>query len=179
MGIGRPSTYAPTISTIQKREYVVKENREGIKRQFRELILNNNELKTQTSKENIGGEKAKLFPTNMAMVVNDYLTDHFESVLEYSFTANVEKRFDKIAHHKEDWQAMIRSFYDPLHNLVKKALEDDRPDTKRELGQDPNTGLPVFVSLGKFGPYAQLLEQLVMKKVLKSQNMQALKKVNY
>lgn len=156
MGIGRPSTYAPTISTIQKREYVLKENREGIERPFRELILKNNELKTQTSKENTGAEKAKLFPTNMAMVVNDYLTDHFEDVLEYSFTANVEERFDRIAHHKEDWQAMIKSFYDPFHNLVEKALEDDRPDTKRELGTDPNSGLPVYVSLGKFGPYAQL-----------------------
>jgi DNA topoisomerase-1 len=156
MGIGRPSTYAPTISTIQKREYVLKENREGSERPFKELILRNDEVKRQVGRENTGAEKAKLFPTNMAMVVNDYLTDHFEDVLEYSFTANVEERFDKIAHHKEDWQAMIKSFYDPFHHLVEKALEEDRPDTKRELGLDPKTGLPVFVSLGKFGPYAQL-----------------------
>lgn len=158
MGIGRPSTYAPTISTIQKREYVVKENREGVERAFRELILKNNEVRTNTGKENTGAEKAKLFPTNMAMVVNDYLTDHFEDVLEYSFTASVEEHFDRIAHHKEDWQAMIRSFYDPFHSLVEKALEEDRPDTKRQLGEDPKTGLPVYVSLGKFGPYAQLGE---------------------
>ena len=156
MGIGRPSTYAPTISTIQKREYVLKENREGSERPFKELILRNDEVKRQVGRENTGAEKAKLFPTNMAMVVNDYLTDHFEDVLEYSFTANVEERFDKIAHHKEDWQAMIKSFYDPFHHLVEKALEEDRPDTKRELGLDPKTGLPVYVSLGKFGPYAQL-----------------------
>ena len=94
------------------------------------------------------------------MVVNDYLTEHFEDVLEYSFTANVEEKFDGIAHHKEDWQEMIRSFYNPFHNLVEKALEEDRPDTKRLLGNDPKSGLPLYVSLGKFGPYAQLGERL-------------------
>jgi len=158
MGIGRPSTYAPTISTIQKREYVVKENREGVERPYRELILKNDELKVNTASEITGTEKAKLFPTNIAMVVNDYLKDHFEDVLEYSFTANVEERFDQIAHHKENWQEMIKSFYDPFHSLVEKALEDDRPDTARVLGTDPVSGKPISVRLGKYGPYAQLGE---------------------
>jgi len=158
MGIGRPSTYAPTISTIQKRQYVLKENREGVERPFKELILKNNEIRTNTNTETTGTEKAKLFPTNIAMVVNDYLTAHFEDVLEYSFTANVEERFDGIAHHKEDWQEMIKSFYDPFHSLVEKALEDDRPDTGRVLGQDPQTGKQVSVRLGKYGPFAQMGE---------------------
>ncbi len=158
MGVGRPSTYAPTISTIQKREYVVKENRDGHERKFKELMLKNNEVKVATGTENTGAEKAKLFPTNIALIVNDYLTEHFEDVLEYSFTANVEERFDGIAHHKENWQEMISSFYNPFHKLVEKALGEDRPDTKRLLGNDPKTGLPIYVSLGKFGPYAQLGE---------------------
>jgi DNA topoisomerase-1 len=158
MGIGRPSTYAPTISTIQKREYVLKENREGVERPYRELILKNDELKVNTASEVTGTEKAKLFPTNIAMVVNDYLKDHFEDVLEYSFTANVEERFDQIAHHKENWQEMIKSFYDPFHSLVEKALEDDRPDTARVLGTDPVSSKPISVRLGKYGPYAQLGE---------------------
>jgi len=158
MGIGRPSTYAPTISTIQKRQYVLKENREGVERQYEELILKNNQIRTNTNIETTGTEKSKLFPTNIAMVVNDYLTEHFEDVLEYSFTANVEERFDGIAHHKENWQEMIKSFYDPFHSLVEKALEDDRPDTGRVLGKDPKTGKPVSVRLGKYGPFAQLGE---------------------
>ena len=158
MGIGRPSTYAPTISTIQKREYVVKENREGVERPYRELILKNDELRTNTNSETTGTEKAKLFPTNMAMVVNDYLKEHFEDVLEYSFTANVEERFDGIAHHKENWQEMIKSFYDPFHLLVEKALEEDRPDTERVLGNDPESGKQVSVRLGKYGPFAQMGE---------------------
>ena len=158
MGIGRPSTYAPTISVIQKREYVVKENREGVERPYRELILKNDVVRKHTNTETTGTEKAKLFPTNMAMVVNDYLKENFEDVLEYNFTANVEEQFDRIAHHRENWQKMIKSFYDPFHLLVEKALDSDRPDTARVLGNDPETGKPVSVRLGKYGPYAQLGE---------------------
>ena len=158
MGIGRPSTYAPTISTIQKREYVVKENREGIERPYKELILKDDVIRNNTATETTGAEKNKLFPTNMAMVVNDYLKDHFEEVLEYSFTANVEEKFDGIAHNRENWQHMIRSFYDPFHALVEKALEEDRPDTGRVLGIDPESGKEVSVRLGKYGPFAQMGE---------------------
>ncbi len=158
MGIGRPSTYAPTISTIQKREYVVKENREGTERKYKELILKDDQLSKRTGAENTGAEKSKLFPTNIAMVVNDYLNEHFVEVLDYSFTANVEEEFDRIANNKENWQEMIRAFYNPFHVLVEKALGEDRPDTGRPLGVDPESGLPVQVRLGKYGPFAQLGE---------------------
>lgn len=162
MGIGRPSTYAPTISTIQKREYVEKESREGNKRIYKIVELVNNEVKTGTKTEMTGVEKSKLFPTDIGMIVNDFLVEHFSIVLDYSFTATVEKDFDEIANGKKQWTQMISNFYKEFHPRVEKTEKLDRKDVggSRELGTDPKTGLAVIARLGRFGPLVQLGEQL-------------------
>ncbi len=157
LGIGRPSTYAPTISTIQKRNYVVKEDRPGQKRQYQELILKNGQVKAKMLEENYGSEKGKLFPTDVGMVVNDYLMDYFDNVMDYSFTADVEKEFDRIAEGKRKWSAMIDDFYKPFHKKVDYAEEhSERKAGERILGEDPKTGKPVLVRIGKYGPMAQI-----------------------
>lgn len=157
MGIGRPSTYAPTISTIVKRNYVVKESRDGKERKYKLLTLTSNGIETTQETEITGAEKKKLFPTDIGMIVNDFLVEHFSDIVDYSFTANVEEEFDKIANGKEDWTKMIDTFYHPFHKSVEKTADVERPQG-RELGTDPKTGKKVFARLGKFGPIAQIGE---------------------
>ncbi len=161
MGIGRPSTYAPTISTILKRNYIEKESREGTERKYKESYLRNNKITTQELTEITGAEKNKLFPTNTAMVVNDFLVEHFPNVIDFHFTANVEQEFDDIANGKVNWEKMLTSFYKEFHPKVEESENLKRSDVSarsRELGTDPKSGKPVSVKLGKFGAYAQIGE---------------------
>jgi DNA topoisomerase-1 len=161
LGIGRPSTYAPTISTVQKRGYVVKESREGVERKYKVLSLKNDKITNTTETEITGAEKNKLFPTNMAMIVNDFLVEHFSEVTDYSFTAEIEKEFDEIANGKLKWQKMLDGFYKPFHKIVTKTEKVERSSVQnksRELGVDPKTKKNVYVKLGKFGAYVQLGE---------------------
>lgn len=161
LGIGRPSTYAPTISTVQKRGYVVKESREGVERKYRTHILKANNIVSQTETEITGAESNKLFPTNIAMIVNDFLVEHFPDITNYSFTAEIEQEFDEIASGKLKWQKMLDQFYTPFHKTVSKTELIERSavqNKSKELGVDPKTGKNVYVKLGKFGAYIQLGE---------------------
>ncbi len=161
LGIGRPSTYAPTISTIQKRGYVVKESREGEERKYRSLSLADNTVTSRTDSEITGAEKNKLFPTNIAMVVNDFLVEHFPDITNYSFTAEIEQEFDEIANGKVKWQKMIGDFYRPFHKIVTKTELVERSSVQnknRELGVDPKTGKKIYAKLGRFGAYVQIGE---------------------
>ncbi|WP_400191241.1 type I DNA topoisomerase [Hymenobacter sp. B81] len=160
MGIGRPSTYAPTISTIQKRGYVEKDSREGKERKFHVLTLEGPEVKTEVKTETYGADKAKLFPTDTAMVVNDFLVEHFPVIVDFQFTAKVEDEFDRIADGLESWEEMISGFYGTFHETVERGKEVERADvgTTREIGLHPETGEKIIARLGRFGPYVQLGE---------------------
>jgi len=159
LGIGRPSTYAPIITTVQNRGYVVKEDRQGTDREFTELVLSGQKISEKIKTEVTGAEKSKLFPTDIGMVVNDFLMKYFDLIMDYNFTAKVEKEFDEIAEGAIVWNDMIRSFYDPFHTKVESALsEAERTNGVRILGIDPNTGKELSVKIGRFGPLAQMGE---------------------
>ncbi|MDO4736536.1 MAG: type I DNA topoisomerase [Bacteroidia bacterium] len=156
LGIGRPSTYAPTLATIVQRGYIVKEDREGKQREFTALTLKDNQIKESTHTEIVGAEKNKLFPQDIGMLVTDYLSNKFESILDYGFTAKVEADFDKIADGKLVWHKLIETFYTPFHKRVDETLkESTHTNAERELGVDPVSGKVIIVRLGKFGPLVQ------------------------
>ena len=156
LGIGRPSTYAPTISTIIKRSYVEKRDKEGVKRDYRILKLKNDAIEKLTEQENTGAEKSKLFPTDLGLVVTDFLNQHFEKVMDYSFTANIEEEFDEIALGKLKWHDMVGEFYTPFHNGVEHTLENaERAKGERPLGTDVS-GKPIIARMGRYGPMVQI-----------------------
>ncbi|WP_435414641.1 type I DNA topoisomerase [Polaribacter aestuariivivens] len=157
LGIGRPSTYAPTISTVQRRGYIEKGQNEGVEREYQQLILSNGEVKNQTLTEKTGSDKNKLVPTDIGNIVNDFLVANFSNILDFGFTAKVENSFDDISEGNENWTEMIKSFYTKFHNNVEDVKENaDRESGERILGKHPESGKTVLVRLGKFGPIAQI-----------------------
>lgn len=156
-GIGRPSTYAPTISTIENRGYMIKESRPGIEKEILHIILKNGKITEKEERKTFGAEKNKLFPTDIAMVVTDFLKDNFQNIIDYNFTANVEKQFDGIADGKIVWHNMIDGFYKKFHKKIEDTIKNaERNAGERILGNDPKTGKQVSVRLGKYGPVVQL-----------------------
>jgi DNA topoisomerase-1 len=159
LGIGRPSTYAPTITTIQAREYVIKEDREGTGRSYLSLTLREDTITEEVKTEITGTEKSKLFPTDIGLVVNDFLVKYFEPIVDFNFTASVEKQFDEIAEGQLIWNEMIDGFYRPFHLKIEDALNNsERARGERMLGTDPATGKPVSAKIGRFGPFVQIGE---------------------
>ena len=158
LGIGRPSTYAPTISTIQQREYVVRGDKKGVTHSFCIDTLSGNNIKSKTKKEIIGNEKGKLLPTDVGIVVNDFLIVYFPTIMDYNFTAHVEERFDKIAEGKEDWHKMLKDFYKRFEPVVEKTMKarSEHKAGERILGEDPASGKPVSVKIGRYGPLVQI-----------------------
>lgn len=157
LGIGRPSTYAPTISTIIKREYVEKRDKEGVARNYNLLTLKDEQIAKTTLTENTGAEKAKLFPTDLGLVVTDFLKQYFDEIMDYGFTARIENEFDDVAEGKLQWNKMIDDFYNPFKEDVDKTIETaERIKGERELGTDPQSGKPVIARMGRFGPMVQI-----------------------
>ncbi len=159
LGIGRPSTYAPTISTIQQRGYVLKNDKEGTERKYATLVLDKGKISETTKTEFYGAEKNKLFPDNIGLIVNDFLVEYFEDILDFNFTASVEKEFDEIALGNREWTDMIRKFYAKFHPRVETTLkESEYSKGERILGTDPETGKPLLVKMGRYGAIAQIGE---------------------
>ncbi|HBC29000.1 MAG TPA: type I DNA topoisomerase [Prevotellaceae bacterium] len=158
LGIGRPSTYAATITTIQQREYVAKGDKPGEERVQKVITLEGNELKHAENKTTVGAERGKLLPTDIGIVVNDFLLENFPTIMDYNFTADIEKDFDEIAEGEKEWTSVIRKFYDDFEPLVERSINarGEKRVGERELGNDPKTGLPVSVKIGRFGPVVQM-----------------------
>lgn len=180
-GIGRPSTYAPTISTIIKRAYVVKEDRDGRSREFQTWVLKDDEISGSKNTEIVGTEKAKLFPTHIGTLVTDFLVDNFVDVVDYKFTADMEDEFDNVAKGKLEWKILMKSFYASFHQTIEDSKSISRTSVGggRELGIDPESGRKISVRLGKFGPFVQLgesgeEEKPVFANLTKSQNVASL-----
>lgn len=158
LGIGRPSTYAPTISTVQQREYVVKGEKAGEQRTYNVLTLHGQTIDREVRTETFGAEKGKLFPTDIGTVVNDFLLEHFPGILDYNFTANIEKQFDEVAEGNKDWTGLMKDFYTDFEPQVEQtmAIKSEHKVGERLLGTDPKTGRPVFAKIGRYGPIAQI-----------------------
>lgn len=157
LGIGRPSTYAPTISTVQKRGYVIKEDRMGRERNFHVITLKNGKVSGEVKTETFGSEKAKMFPSDIGTVVTDFLVQNFPVIMDYNFTATVEKDFDEIANGHLEWARMIKKFYGPFHKSVEQTEKhSERATGERVLGKEPKTGLTVIARIGRFGPLVQI-----------------------
>ena len=157
LGIGRPSTYAPTITTILKRGYVEKRDKEGVQRKYHVLTLSNGAITRKTETENTGAEKAKLFPTDLGLLVTDFLKQYFDDIMDYGFTARIEEEFDEVARGKMRWNKMIDDFYNPFKSDVTKTIETaERVSGERELGSDPQSGKPVIARMGRYGPMVQI-----------------------
>lgn len=158
LGIGRPSTYAPTIQTIQQREYVTKGDKPGEERKYTVIKLDDKGIRSEEKTETSGSEKGKLIPTDVGIVVNDFLTEYFPEILSYNFTADVEKQFDEVAEGHKEWKALMKDFYDHFHPSVESAMsvKSDHKVGERILGEEPGTGKKVSVKIGRFGPVVQI-----------------------
>jgi len=181
LGIGRPSTYAPTISTILKRGYVEKRDKEGVIRLFRVLKLKENKICKISEQETTGAEKTKLFPTDLGLVVTDFLKLYFDDIMDYNFTARIEAEFDEVASGKIEWNTMIDDFYIPFKKDVDKTIETaERISGERELGVDPVSGKKLLVRMGRYGPMAQIGEQndAEKPKFAKLKNTQSIETIN-
>ena len=182
LGIGRPSTYAPTISTILKRGYVEKRDKEGVKRDFRILQLKNDKIEKLVEQENTGAEKSKLFPTDLGLVVTDFLKQYFDDIMDYNFTARIEEEFDEVAQGKLIWSKMIDDFYNPFKKDVDNTIETaERIKGERELGIDPTSGKKVVARMGRYGPMVQIgdVSDEEKPRFAKLKNTQSIETISY